>query len=120
MNGKMGKEKYLSLRLGARGRTAHCVRAVLDFGAQRCVISEALADKLNLVCRSGYPVVKMYIDGALVSAGSYKHAKLERVYWCPQEIEGVDVTIMGGLSVDMVITGDTYNKLCARQINHVE
>ena len=114
MNGKMGKEKYLSLRLGARGRTAHCVRAVLDAGAQRCVISEALADKLNLVCRSGHPVVKMYIDGALVSAGSYKHAKLERVYWCPQEIEGVDVTIMGGLSVDMVITGDTYNKLCVQ------
>ena len=114
MNGKMGKEKYLSLRLGARGRTAHCVRAVLDTGAQRCVISEALADKLNLVCRSGHPVVKMYIDGALVSAGSYKHAKLERVYWCPQEIEGVNVTIMGGLSVDMVITGDTYNKLCVQ------
>lgn len=114
MNGKMGKEKYLSLRLGARGRTAHCVRAVVDTGAQRCVISEALADKLNLVCRSGHPVVKMYIDGALVSAGSYKHAKLERVYWCPQEIEGVNVTIMGGLSVDMVITGDTYNKLCVQ------
>ena len=111
MNGKMGEKKYLSLRLGARGHTAHCVRAVVDAAARRCVISEALADKLNLVCKSGHPVVTMYIDDALISFGSYKHAKLEKVYWCPQEIEGVNVTIMRGLAVDMVINGDTYNKL---------
>ena len=114
MNCKMGKEKYLSLRLGARGRTAHCVRAIVNDGARRCIISEALADKLNLAYRLGHPVVTMYIDDALVSFGSYRHAKLEKVYWCPQEIEGVNVTIMGGLSVDMVITGDTYNKLCVQ------
>ena len=114
MYGKMWRKNYLSLRLGAQGRTAHCVRAIVDTAARRCIISKALADRLNLEGTAGHPVVTMLTNGGVLSVGSYKHAVIENVYWCPREINWVNVTIMSDLSVDMIITGETYNRLKMR------
>lgn len=101
--------RYLSLRLAARGRTVHCVRARVDAAAVRCGISQSLADKLHLEGTAGHPVVTMNSNGVVV--GSYRHAMVEELYWCPQEIKWVSVAIMAELDVDMVVNYATYNRL---------